>query len=61
MIYLLGFFLFEALWFFPYRKVFQAARFSGYYAYLALLPIIGPLALHLDTCVSSLASEDQVS
>ncbi|GAB7550107.1 hypothetical protein CS8_098200 [Cupriavidus sp. 8B] len=39
----LGFLLFEALWFIPYSRAFKAARINGYYAYLALLPIIGPL------------------
>ena len=42
-IYLPGFLLFELLWFFPYRKVFKAAHFSGHYAYLALLPVVGPM------------------
>lgn len=41
--YLLGFLLFEALWFLPFKKVFRAAHFNWPYAYLALLPLVGPL------------------
>ncbi|NUA30632.1 hypothetical protein [Cupriavidus basilensis] len=41
---LLGFLVFEALWFFPFRKVFRTARFKSGYEYLALIPIFGPLA-----------------
>jgi len=42
-IYLLGFLLFEALWFLPFRKIFRAAHFGKAYAYLALIPLMGPL------------------
>ncbi|MGO4326311.1 hypothetical protein AB4Z48_12040 [Cupriavidus sp. 2TAF22] len=42
-IYLLGFLAFEALWFFPFRKVFRTARFESGYEYLALIPLVGPL------------------
>jgi hypothetical protein len=41
--YILGFLLFEALWFLPFRKVFMAAHFSAHYAWLALIPLVGPL------------------
>ncbi|MGO4326533.1 hypothetical protein AB4Z48_19375 [Cupriavidus sp. 2TAF22] len=41
--YLLGFLAFEAIWFLPLRKVFRAAHFSTTYAYLALIPLVGPL------------------
>lgn len=50
-LYLLGFLFFEALWFIPFRKVFKAAHFGPRYAYLALLPFIGPLL-----CIWILAS-----
>lgn len=35
--------IFEALWFVPFYKVFREARFSTAYAFLALIPIAGPL------------------
>lgn len=38
-----AFLVFEALWFVPFYKVFQEARFSVGYALLALIPIVGPL------------------
>ncbi|WP_420995389.1 hypothetical protein ACKI2N_027850 [Cupriavidus sp. 30B13] len=41
--YLLGFVAFEAIWFFPFRKVFRAAHFGAPYAYLSLIPLMGPL------------------
>ncbi|MCY0854383.1 MULTISPECIES: hypothetical protein [unclassified Cupriavidus] len=44
LINLLGFLLFEALWFFPFKRVFRAAHFHPAYAIIALIPIAGPLA-----------------
>ncbi|MDF3835805.1 hypothetical protein P3W85_23050 [Cupriavidus basilensis] len=40
---LIAFLIFEALWFVPYSLAFKAAGIRGHYAYLALLPILGPL------------------
>ncbi|MDF3833126.1 hypothetical protein P3W85_09205 [Cupriavidus basilensis] len=51
-LYLLGFLVFEAIWFFPFRKVFKSAHFEGFYAYLALIPLLGPLL-----CIWILASK----
>lgn len=52
MVYLLAFVVFEAVWFAPFRTVFKCARFSVLYAYVSLIPIIGPLA-----CIWILASK----
>ncbi|KAF7962362.1 hypothetical protein AWV80_22585 [Cupriavidus sp. UYMU48A] len=43
MIYLLAFVAFEAAWFVPFLMVFRATRLSSAYAYISLVPIIGPL------------------
>ncbi len=43
MLYLLAFVAFEAAWFVPFRIVFRSARFSTLYAYISLIPILGPL------------------
>ncbi|CAG2132480.1 hypothetical protein LMG26411_00625 [Cupriavidus numazuensis] len=51
-VYLFGFLVFEALWFFPFRAIFREARFGSGYAYLALIPLLGPLA-----CIWILASK----
>ncbi len=52
MVYLLAFVVFEAAWFIPFRTVFKNAHFSDPYAYVSLIPIIGPLA-----CIWILASK----
>lgn len=52
MLYLLAFIAFEAAWFIPFRRVFRTAHFSAPYAYLSLIPILGPLA-----CLWILASK----
>lgn len=35
--------VFELVWFVPFRKVFRHAHFSPGYAYLSLVPVLGPL------------------
>ena len=52
MLYLLAFVAFEAAWFIPFRTVFKAAHFSDLYAYISLIPMLGPLA-----CIWMLASK----
>lgn len=39
---LLGLLAFEVIWFLPFQKVFKIAHFSPSYAYLALIPFLGP-------------------
>jgi hypothetical protein len=40
---LLAMMAFELAWFVPFRRVFRQAHFSPEYAYLSLVPILGPL------------------
>lgn len=40
---LFSFLLIELAWFVPFRKVFSIAHFHPAYAFLSLLPLIGPL------------------
>ena len=49
---LLALMVFELAWFVPFRRVFQQAHFSPAYAYLSLVPVVGPLL-----CIWILASK----
>ncbi|TDF66502.1 hypothetical protein E1J61_10000 [Cupriavidus sp. L7L] len=49
---LLGLVVFELLWFVPFQRVFRQAHFSSGYAYLSLVPLLGPLL-----CIWILASK----
>jgi len=44
LIYLIALMAFELAWFLPFRSVFRQAHFHPGYAYLSLVPILGPLA-----------------
>lgn len=44
LVYVLAALLFELAWFLPFRRIFQLAHFHPAYAFLALVPVVGPLA-----------------
>jgi len=44
VVYVLAALVFELAWFLPFRRIFRQAHFHPAFAFLSLIPMVGPLA-----------------